>query len=83
MIGGCPELDPDPAGYTEAVLEIAAEHHCPVDLHMDGDDPARLTRLAAMAAGHRPGVSIGPAASLDRLPRKPRPAPPISSPPPK
>ncbi|MFV5993053.1 amidohydrolase family protein [Streptomyces sp. NPDC056231] len=68
VIGGRPELDPDPAGYTEAVLEIAAEHHCPVDLHMDGDDPARLARLAAMAAGHRPGVSIGPCAALDRLP---------------
>ncbi|MCX4533331.1 amidohydrolase family protein [Streptomyces sp. NBC_00841] len=68
VIGGCPELDPDPAGYTEAVLEVAAEHHCPVDLHMDGDDPARLARLAAMAAGHRPGVSIGPCAGLDRLP---------------
>ncbi|MER5852311.1 amidohydrolase family protein [Streptomyces sp. NPDC002012] len=67
-VGGCPDLDPDPAGYAEAVLEIAAEQGCPVDLHTDGDDPARLGRLAAMAGGLRPGVSIGPCAGLARLP---------------
>ncbi|MET9919668.1 amidohydrolase family protein [Streptomyces sp. NPDC006435] len=67
-VGGCPDLDPDPAGYTEAVLEIAAEQGCPVDLHTDGDDPARLCRLAAMAGGLRPGVSIGPCAGISRLP---------------
>ncbi|GAA0604855.1 amidohydrolase family protein [Streptomyces crystallinus] len=70
VVGGCPDLDPDPAGYTEAVLEIAAEHGCAVDLHTDGDDPARLARLAAMAAGLRPGVAIGPCAGLSRLPRE-------------
>ncbi|MYV54266.1 hydrolase, partial [Streptomyces sp. SID3212] len=48
VVGGCPDLDPDPAGYVEAVLEVAAEHGCPVDLHTDGADPARLARLAAM-----------------------------------
>ncbi|MER5357562.1 amidohydrolase family protein [Streptomyces sp. NPDC002785] len=67
-VGGCPDLDPDPAGYAEAVLEIAAEQGCPVDLHTDGADPARLGRLATMAGGLRPGVSIGPCASLSRLP---------------
>ncbi|WP_327369290.1 amidohydrolase family protein [Streptomyces sp. NBC_01217] len=67
-VGGCPDLDPDPAGYAEAVLEIAAEQGCPVDLHTDGDDPARLGRLAAMAGGLRPGVSVGPCAGLSRLP---------------
>ncbi|MFE4332783.1 amidohydrolase family protein [Streptomyces sp. NPDC056831] len=67
-VGGCPDLDPDPAGYAEAVLEIAAEQGCPVDLHTDGGDPARLGRLAAMAGGLRPGVSIGPCAGLSRLP---------------
>ncbi|MGR8008959.1 amidohydrolase family protein [Streptomyces hypolithicus] len=67
-VGGCPDLDPDPAGYTEAVLEVAAEHGCPVDLHTEGDDPARLARLAAMAAGLRPGVTLGPCAGLSRLP---------------
>ncbi|MFI8961468.1 amidohydrolase family protein [Streptomyces sp. NPDC053493] len=68
VVGGCPDLDPDPAGYVEAVLELAAEHGCPVDLHTDGDDPARLARLAAMAGGLRPGVTIGPCAGLGRLP---------------
>ncbi|MGW0560474.1 amidohydrolase family protein [Streptomyces sp. NPDC003016] len=67
-VGGCPDLDPDPAGYTEAVLEVAAEHGCPVDLHTEGDDPTRLARLAAMVGGLRPGVTIGPCAGLSRLP---------------
>ncbi|MFF9347972.1 amidohydrolase family protein [Streptomyces sp. NPDC014734] len=67
-VGGCPDLDPDPAGYAEAVLEIAAEQGCPVDLHTDGDDPARLGRLAALAGGLRSGVSVGPCAGLARLP---------------
>jgi cytosine deaminase len=70
VVGGCPDADPDPAGYAEAVLEVAAEHGCPVDLHTHGDDPARLARLAAMAGGLRPGVSIGPCAGLTRLPRE-------------
>ncbi|MGW7192724.1 hydrolase, partial [Streptomyces sp. NPDC054838] len=68
VIGGCPDLDPDPAGYLEAVLELAGEQGCPVDLHTDGDDPGRLARLAAMAAGLRPGVTIGPCGGLSRLP---------------
>nr|WSZ97797.1 amidohydrolase family protein [Streptomyces sp. NBC_00857] len=67
-VGGRPGLDPDPAGYLEAVLEVAAEHGCPVDLHTDGDDPAWLARLAAMAGGLRPGVTLGPCAGLARLP---------------
>ncbi|MFK8912555.1 amidohydrolase family protein [Streptomyces sp. YS-3] len=70
VVGGCPDLDPDPAGYTEAILEIAAEHGCAVDLHTDGDDPARLARLAAMTAGLRPGAAIGPCAGLSRLPHE-------------
>lgn len=69
-VGGCPDLDPDPTGYVEAVLEIAAEHGCPVDLHTDSDDPARLARLAAMAGGLRQGVAIGPCAGLSRLTRE-------------
>ncbi|MFD5680258.1 amidohydrolase family protein [Streptomyces bacillaris] len=68
VVGGCPDLDPDPTGYTAAVLEVAAEHGCPVDLHTDGDDPARLARLAAMAGGLRPGVALGPCAGLAHLP---------------
>ncbi|MFD5793195.1 amidohydrolase family protein [Streptomyces diastatochromogenes] len=67
VVGGCPDLDPDPTGYVEAVLEVASEHGCPVDLHTDAADPARLSRLAAMAGGLRPGVTIGPCAGLARL----------------
>ncbi|PRH80903.1 hydrolase [Streptomyces solincola] len=68
VVGGRPALDPDPAGHVEAVLAVAAEHGRPVDLHTDGDDPARLARWAAMAGGLRPGVAIGPCAALGRLP---------------
>ncbi|MFD9907430.1 amidohydrolase family protein [Streptomyces sp. NPDC059063] len=68
VVGGCPDLDPDPTGYAEAVLELAAEYGCPVDLHTDGSDPVRLARLAAMAGGLRPGVTLGPCGGLGRLP---------------
>ncbi|MEU3730282.1 hydrolase [Streptomyces sp. NPDC033538] len=68
VVGGCPDLDPDPTGYVEAVLEVAAEHGCPVDLHTDAADPARLARLAVMAGGLRPGVTLGPCDGLGRLP---------------
>ncbi|MEU7160181.1 amidohydrolase family protein [Streptomyces chrestomyceticus] len=68
VVGGCPDLDPDPAGYAETVLELANEHGCAVDLHTDGDDPARLARFAAMAGGLRPGVALGPCAGLSALP---------------
>ncbi|MER5470409.1 amidohydrolase family protein [Streptomyces sp. NPDC002685] len=68
VVGGCPDADPDPTGYVEAVLEIASEHGCPVDLHTDAADPARLARLAAMAGGLRPGVMLGPCGGLGRLP---------------
>ncbi|MGW0769840.1 amidohydrolase family protein [Streptomyces sp. NPDC002676] len=68
VVGGCPDLDPDPTGYVEAVLEVASEQGCPVDLHTDATDPARLSRLATMAGGLRAGVTIGPCAGLARLP---------------
>jgi cytosine deaminase len=68
VVGGCPDADPDPTGYAEAVLGLASEHGCPVDLHTDGADPARLGRLAAMAGGLRPGVTLGPCGALGRLP---------------
>ncbi|MDR6975367.1 cytosine deaminase [Streptomyces sp. 3330] len=68
VVGGCPDLDPDPTGYVETVLEVASEHGCPVDLHTDAADPARLARLAAMAGGLRPGVTLSPCGGLDDLP---------------
>lgn len=70
VVGGCPDLDPDPGGYVDAVLEVAAEQGCAVDLHTDGDDPARLARLASAAGGLRPGVTIGPCGGLARLPHE-------------
>ncbi|MFD3730504.1 amidohydrolase family protein [Streptomyces sp. NPDC058632] len=68
VVGGCPDVDPDPTGYVEAVLEVAAEYGCPVDLHTDTADPARVARLAAMAGGLRPGVTLSPCGGLGRLP---------------
>ncbi|NNN37926.1 amidohydrolase family protein, partial [Streptomyces sp. S3(2020)] len=68
VVGGCPDLDPDPTGYVQAVLDVASEQGCPVDLHTDATDPARLARLAAMAGGLRPGVTLGPCGFLGRLP---------------
>ncbi|MGW5197889.1 hydrolase [Streptomyces spiralis] len=68
VVGGCPDVDPDPTGYVEAVLEVASEHGRPVDLHSDGTDPARLARIAAMAGGLRPGVTLSPCGGLSRLP---------------
>ncbi|MFD9287509.1 amidohydrolase family protein [Streptomyces sp. NPDC060030] len=68
VIGGRPDIDPDPAGHADAVLELAADRGRPVDLHTDGGDPALLARLAAMAGGFRPGVCLGPCAGLSRLP---------------
>jgi cytosine deaminase len=67
-LGGIPDLDPDPAGYLDILLETAAEHGCALDLHTAGEDPARLARLAAAAGGLRPGVTIGPCTGLSRLP---------------
>ncbi|MFE9608417.1 amidohydrolase family protein [Streptomyces sp. NPDC006012] len=67
VVGGCPDLDPDPTGYVETLLKVASEHGCPVDLHTDAADPARLARLAAMAGGLRPGVTLGPCGALSRL----------------
>ncbi|MEV6104667.1 hydrolase [Streptomyces sp. NPDC051940] len=69
VVGGCPDLDPDPSGHTEAVLHLAAEHGLPVDLHTDAGDPARLARLASAAAGLATGAVIGPGTGLAGLPQ--------------
>ncbi|MFJ9946971.1 hydrolase [Kitasatospora sp. NPDC091207] len=62
--GGCPELDPDPAGYVQVLLEAAREADCPVDLHTTGADPAQLARLAGALAPLRPRVVLGPCGAL-------------------
>ncbi|ROR43848.1 hydrolase [Kitasatospora cineracea] len=62
--GGCPDLDPDPVGYVQAVLDAAAEADCPVDLHTNAADQAQLARLVAALAPHRPRVTLGPCSAL-------------------
>ncbi|MCF3963039.1 hydrolase, partial [Streptomyces fuscigenes] len=71
VVGGRPDLDPDPAGHVEAVLALAAEFGRPADLHTDAADPALLTDLATMA-GRSDGtaLTVGPCAGLGRLPRE-------------
>ena len=80
-VGGCPDLDPDPGGYVEAVLAVAAEHGSRRSAHRR-DDPARLTRLASAAGGLRPGVTLGPAPAWRGCRTRWRCVPPTSSPPP-
>ncbi|ONK12107.1 hydrolase [Streptomyces sp. MP131-18] len=67
-LGGCPDLDPDPAGHLDTVLGLADTFGRPVDLHTEGEDPARLARLASAAAACRSAVAIGPCTGLSRLP---------------
>lgn len=63
-VGGCPDLDPDPMSYTEKVLNIAAEHGCPLDLHTEALDPDGYVRLAAMASGLPSSVTLSPCNGL-------------------
>lgn len=67
VLGGSPDLDPDPAGYLDVLLSTAAEHGCALDLHTTAEDPARLARLATAVAGLRSQVTIGPCTGLGRL----------------
>ncbi|MFE4974988.1 hydrolase [Kitasatospora sp. NPDC056651] len=64
--GGCPELDPDPAGYVQLLLEAAREADCSVDLHTDAEDAPRLARLVGALAPLRPRVTLGPCGALAR-----------------
>lgn len=63
-VGGCPELDPDPAGYVQVLVEAALEFDCPVDLHTRGAEPATLARTVAALAPLRPRVTLGPCDAL-------------------
>jgi cytosine deaminase len=65
-VGGCPELDPDPAGFVEELAVVAGEFGCAVDLHSDGADPVRLARTAVALGPLRPRVAIGPLGRLGR-----------------
>nr|WP_324613436.1 amidohydrolase family protein [Streptomyces sp. SBT349] len=67
-LGGCPDLDPDPGGYLDILLGAADEHGCPIDLHTEAEEPARLARLASAAGACRSGVSLGPCTGLARMP---------------
>ncbi|MFE0689558.1 amidohydrolase family protein [Streptomyces sp. JH002] len=67
-LGGCPDLDPDPAGYADIVLSIADAQGCAIDLHTDADDPARFARLVTAAGACRTAVTLGPCAGLSLLP---------------
>ncbi|MFJ6383002.1 hydrolase [Kitasatospora sp. NPDC092039] len=64
--GGCPELDPDPAGYVQLLLEAAREADCSVDLHTSAADAAQLARMAGALAPLRPRVTLGPCGALPR-----------------
>ncbi|MFD4654707.1 hydrolase [Kitasatospora sp. NPDC058444] len=64
--GGCPELDPDPAGYVQLLLEAAREADCSVDLHTSAADAAQLARMAGALAPLRPRVTLGPCGALAR-----------------
>jgi len=62
--GGCPDLDPDPVGYVQILLEAAREADCPVDLHTAAADQAQLARLVGALAPLRPRVTLGPCSAL-------------------
>lgn len=79
-VGGIPAFDPDPAAHIAAVLDMAAKHGIPADLHIDEtDDPASLTleTLAEMtmerglqgkvAADHCCSLAANPPEIADRV----------------
>jgi cytosine deaminase len=66
-VGGCPDLDPDPVGFLEFAVALAAEHGRPLDLHTDAGDPVRFTRLAAVLGSTSVPVNLGPCSALAQL----------------
>jgi cytosine deaminase len=69
VVGGCPQLDPDPVDYHQLVLSLAAEFGRSVDLHTDETlDPAvlHLPHLAEVVAntGFAHGVTASHCVSL-------------------
>ncbi|HEX6870723.1 MAG TPA: amidohydrolase family protein, partial [Micromonosporaceae bacterium] len=73
VVGGCPSVDPDPAGCISTCLDIAAEHHAPVDLHVDetlDPQPCTLALLAqaVMRSGFPHPVVASHCVSLGAMP---------------
>jgi cytosine deaminase len=62
--GGCPDLDPDPVGYVQILVEAARDADCPVDVHTAATDPVQLSRLVGTLAPLRPRVAVGPCSGL-------------------
>ncbi len=60
VVGGCPHLDPDPVGYVERCLAVAADRGLPLDLHvdeaLDPATPALRALLDVVGDGYPPGV---------------------------
>lgn len=56
VVGGCPHLDPDPAGALEWLLDLALETGLPLDLHADENlrtDSRDLERVADLVLSRR------------------------------
>ena len=49
ILGGCPHLDADPVGSNIALLQLATELGCPLDLHTDEHTDAQRVSLEDLA----------------------------------
>ena len=49
ILGGCPHLDADPVGSNIALLQLATELECPLDLHTDEHTDAHRVSLEDLA----------------------------------
>lgn len=53
VIGGCPHLEPDPAGAIDYVLDIASAHGVRIDLHTDETTDPRMLTLETLSEAVR------------------------------
>lgn len=72
LVGGCPYMDPDPAGHVDLVFDLAVKHDVAVDFHLDFDlDPAHTDLPAVITATRRHGwqgrVAIGHVTNLSAM----------------
>lgn len=61
VIGGCPHLDDDPTQAIDFLLQLAHDHHLPLDLHADENlrtTSHDLETLADMALSTSPTIAI-------------------------